>query len=497
MSLLTPSSDGSVVLNISITADLKVEPQEIGDQRSKEALTRASMQIYHTFTSSKAQFVMEKHPEKSLDLQRLFYQKILDENAEGVRKYLPSKDGPPPAIFDLKGHMEGTFTAAQNNNIDDTVSISNSVSTASGLDEHTRENDTTSVKPADTLSIGSSMSGRVTGTVSHSASGMNLCDSNAEADDEEQPIYEDDEKQAIYEDIDELCENMRKEADKEAATGGDASEEAVKEASKKSYASILSFLKKKTKGKKGKNKQSSDAYADVDFTETSASSGPVHDSSGMESAAPDPTPTHSRSSSESYDEMKPNSGYISDNYEECEFNAEPPSNAEIPATESLPPVASVPEPAAKKKLLMKSLKQALPDPDAAPPIGRDDLMLFKDKKSKMKERNLKRSDTLPRKMKLGSFVKKAPPISSISDFPANAKVTDINLSEQVWALTNQVERLKLQVKELTSAVEALTARSLPSQEASDGSQEASDGPPSVCALEENRKALKEMNLEQV
>lgn len=475
------------MLDISITTDLEVELQDIGDQRGKEALTRASTQLYCSFTASNSQFITEMDPEKSHDLQRLFYQKILDGITEGVHLYFPSKDGPPPAMFGLKGHTgrkEGMSIVT--NKSDDAVSVSLSI--ASEQDEHEREQDSwlpASAKPLDTQSISSGVSGNLTGgAVSHSVSGMNLCnDSNTEADDE-QAIYEDDDDQAIYEDIEEICEKLKREVDAEATTGASVSEE-VKEVGKK--ASILSFLKKKTKGKKGKNKQSLDTYVEVDFPDTSAE--PNREGSTKESSAQDLIPTPSRSSSESYDEMKPNSGYISDNYEECEFNTAAP---QIPNIEFSPPVVNVPEPTAKKKKMpKKSLKPVLPEAGSIPPISTDDLMLFKDKKGKMKELiSLKRSDTLPRKMKMGTFEKKAPPISTISDFPANAKVTDIDLSEQVWVLTNQVERLKVQVKELFSAVEALTAQNLPSQEES-------EGPAPSSTPEENVLALKEMNLEQV
>lgn len=454
------------MLDISANADLEVKLQDIRDPCKKETLTQATSQLYHSFTASQSHFVAERQPEKSHELQNLFYCKLLEEETEGVHLYLPLKDGPPPAMFNLKGKKTVTKNVS-----DDNVSITPSIAFA-------QEEQVLSAfaKPADTLSIGSSVSGNVTGAVSHSASGMNLFDPSLEADDDEQ---------AIYEDIDEICENLRKEAAMETTEG--ASEEVVKEASKKS--SILSFLKKKTKGKTVKDKQSSDPYVEVDFEKNA-------------SPKPELIPAHSHSSSESYDEMGPahgKAGYVSDNYEDFEFdNNAPPNNA---ANDSVPPVTA-PETPARKKMLAKSatpLKAAagpLPDASATLPKSKDDLALFKEKKSKL---SLKKSGTLPRKIKLGGGDKKAPPISEISEFPPDARIPDISLSEQVWSLTNQVGRLKVQVKDLSSAVEALKAQNLTlqSHEMSDGPLPGNGSAQQEVNVDANLRTLKEMNLEQV
>ena len=478
---------GGALLDVSINAALKVSHQDMR-QPDKHALTRATTQLYERFKASESQYIFEKQkPAKSVKLQTLFYRKILEEEKAGVHLYLPSKDGPPPAVFDLKGKKTRKKSSSAAEPGEDSVSISSSVSSV-----HDEQDSRFGVKPAaDTLSISSNMSGNVSigGMIPHSASGMDLCgnDSNAEVDV--------DEEQAIYEDIEEICENLKKEVGEEEGGGGgggraEGSEEQAKEAGKKS--SILNFLKKKTKGKKGKEKESSDAYVDVEFGGEGASS--QQSSEAKESAAvPEPIPTHSRSSSESYDEMKPsNDGYLSDNYEECAFGNEPPPFPGAP-TAAAPELPSKKRPSLKPSLLAKAIGD-LNEPGAPALMGSmDDLDFFKKKKGKLKE-SMKKGGTLPRKMKLGSgdkkappisevadFHKKAPPISEVTDFPPDARVADISMNEQVWSLTNQVERLKAEVKELRSAVEALMAAQAPTE----------------TNVEANLKALKEMTLEQV
>lgn len=463
----------STLLDISISVPLEVQHQDMR-QPDKNALSRATTQLYERFKASESQYVFERQqPAKSHDLQNLFYRKILEEEREGIHLYLPSKDGPPPAVFDLKGKKtrKGSSSAGE-----DSISIS-----SSAIDEHIREQDGgLGVKSVDTLSISSNMSGNIGGgLIAHSASGMDLCgnDSNAEVDI--------DEEQAIYEDIEELCENMRKEAGEGGGGGGgggtEGPEEQVKEfAAKKS--SILSFLKKKTKGKKGKDKESSEAYVDVEFDGDGASS--QQPSKAKEPAGvPEPIPTHSHSSSESYDEMGPsNAGYLSDNYEECAFGDGPlpPSPGADSTSPKAPEPPSKKRPALKPSLLAKAVVSELNEASAiSPGESMDDLNLSK-KKKKLKE-SMKRSGTLPRKMKLGSGEKKAPPIIEVSNFPLEAKVADISLTEQVWSLTNQVERLKAEMKELRSAVELLMA-----VQDTTGTN-----------VEANLRVLKEMTLEQV
>lgn len=417
--------------------------------------------------------------------------------SEGIYIHLPSCNVPLPD-FDPEGKfIDKDSLASGTDPNDDNVSISLSVNSAQDDIELGHGGMELSVPPsrqADVMSVSSGMSGHVAETMSPSASGMNLSDSNIEADGED--------NEAIYEDISEICDNLNIEA----------KQVSDKEANKKST-SILKFLKnRKSKAKKGKEKPHvSEPEVDVDLEfheededivvggggggrEANVIPAPQHPAP----LPPQIIPTDSHSSDESYDKMGPgNSAYLSDNYED--FEASEASAAPVIKPPPVPNSAGV-----KNKSKRPALKDPIPSPNPGVSLSKDDnttlAAQIAEKKSKLKD-NMMRSATLPRKLttklkaalknpELPEVHKKLPEV-----VPSTAMSAEADMREQVSFLRNEVESLKSHLSQLSSTVEMLVSQSMqnPSEVGFPGGSDQQG----ETTREENLKALHAMSLEQV
>lgn len=491
----------SVVVDISVDAKIEIDPMKLSEQEIS-GLRLSTKRLYHNFTPSNSQFIVEKSSSKSLDLQCLFYSKLVDNETEGMQLHL-ADHGVSELLNRASRNWGDRETAASSGNVDN---VSISLSVTSEPEEIALEQEVIiPFRQMDTVSLSSSVSGNVIEPISHSIPGANLSDSNADIE-----PYEDDDPDGIYEDIEDICENLEKEV---AAAAADTS---TKDTTKKS--SILSFLKSvKKKGKKNKEEKvvsATEAAVDLEFHE--------EDESSMKAdvPVPDVIPPTEDSASESYDEMGPNNdGYLSDNYEDVGFQEEEGGSSKAPPLP--PPLMEEPPAQVKQKikgkmLLRSAIEKKEPPPSATPALpggsySKTDDLAFQaqavEKKKKLKEElNLKAFSTLPRK---ASKLAGAGMISQLQGpskqtdaiVEASGEVISSDLREQVSELRNEVETLKAKLSNLSSAVESLTAQCAEQHHRPQeiGSMpRATDGQESEeLGCEMNLKILKQMSVDQV
>ena len=456
--------DESQLFDINLSLDIKVKQVHLSDLQI-ENLKDATDSIYQNFEAGKSQLMVEKKSTRALDLQGLFYHKLLEDAKEGIHLHMPSQKSP----------QESSLPDSVQNCEDESASL---------IQEDTVVNKNPETVPPSMQADVSSVSSFTSDTVSnsHFISGTSQSNSNAEGEnkDEGENIdkgenkddgenkdegqNKDEDGDAIYEDIDTVLDHF--------------TEENIVEEVKEEKNRVFKLFKKK------RNEEDKDYPSSVSLEKEAVQS-----------------PTHCA------DYKNVRGDYFSDNYYDVEIDSNT-LNISGPHEEEESSHQLVPDLKTKNELSKKSLiSEEVADNCNYEELGTIPEHTMKQRGKVRKQHSMNWNSTFPKKLKVPSTASiskllrggspKAPPTTTKtptqSVVPDNDEISFLN--ERVSALKKELEELKLQMSDLSSTVENLSSK-LQKPEITVGDS-VKDGGKWAHSTEENIKFVESMNLEQV